>query len=245
MTVAALVLGAGSGERLRASLPDAGSGAPPKAFVRLRGRTLLARSIEALLASGEVALVQPVLPAAALPAWPAVERELRCREGCLPPVAGGARRQDSVARGLAGLPAEVGLVAVHDAARPLVDPADVAAVVRAARGEGAALLAAPVADTIHRVRGGRVVDTPPRDECWAALTPQVFRIDWLREALARATAEDVECTDDAALVARLGHAVRVVRCGAPNPKITHAADVEAAEAWLAACEPRAAGGEAR
>jgi len=152
-----------------------------------------------------------------------------------PPVAGGARRRDSLCAGLAALPPQVSHVAVHDAARPMLRAADAARVVRAALAEGAALLAAPVADTIHQVRGARVAGTPPREQCWAAQTPQVFRRDWLDEALAAAgEAGEAADTDEAALLARLGRPVRVVPGAPENLKITTAADLLAAEAWLRA-----------
>jgi len=238
MSVAALVVGAGRGERFRASLRGAPERALPKAFLPLGGRTLLVRAAAALAAAPEIDLVVPVVPAEALGALGELAPGLADVAKLAPAVAGGATRQDSVRAGLAALPRDVALVAVHDAARPLVDPADVGRVVAEAARTGAALLAAPIPDTVKRVREGRVVATPPRDECFAAQTPQVFRADWLREALAKAEADGVVATDDAALVERLGVEVRVVAASAPNPKITTAADLAWAEAWLA----RAAGG---
>lgn len=226
MRVAALVLGAGAGTRLRATLGDAA----PKAFVALAGRSLLARSLAALAAVREIEWLIPVLPADALAAWPALKAELPDPSRVAAPVAGGAERTDSARAGLAAIPSEATHVAVHDAARPLVRPSDVARVVEAARVYGAAILAEPVRDTIHRVREGRIVETPPRSECWAAQTPQVFRVDWLREAYAAA---DGPATDDAALVARLGRHVHVVGAEAENFKITTAADLAHAEALLA------------
>ena len=241
MTVAALVLGAGSGERLRESLgagyreSERAQEAPwglPKAFVPLAGRCLLVRSLEALAASEEVDLVVPVVAREALPRLRTLETDLERIPKLRPAVAGGAERQDSVRCGLEALPAEVTHVAVHDAARPLVRPEDVSRVVRAARASGAALLAVPVTDTIKRVRGGEVVSTPPRAECYAAQTPQVFRADWLRDALAKAEADGVRATDDAALVERLGVTVVVVEGDPANLKITSAEDLVLAEAWL-------------
>ena len=230
MRVAALVLGAGSGVRLRAAL-DA---APPKALVALAGRSLLARSLAALAAVREIEWLLPVLPAEALAPWPAVRAELPDASRVLAPVAGGAERQDSARAGLAALPPEATHVAVHDAARPLVRAADVSRVVAAALAHGAALLAEPVRDTIHRVEAGRIVATPPRSECWAAQTPQVFRVDWLREAYAKAAAEGLLASDDAALVARLGYPVHVVTGHPDNFKITLPADLLRAEALLEA-----------
>jgi 2-C-methyl-D-erythritol 4-phosphate cytidylyltransferase len=237
MSVAALVLGAGRGERLRASLGESERAsdlpeAPPKAFALLAGRCLLLRSLEAVAASPEVDLVVPVVAQEAMPHLAALEPELRRIPKLRPAVFGGAERQDSVRLGLEALPAEVTHVAVHDAARPLVRPRDVSRVVRAARARGAALLAVPVRDTIKRVEAGRVVATPPRSECYAAQTPQAFRIEWLRAALAKADAEGIRATDDATLVERLGVEVEVVEGDPSNLKITSAEDLDLAEVWL-------------
>jgi 2-C-methyl-D-erythritol 4-phosphate cytidylyltransferase len=235
MKTAALVLGAGSGSRLRASLAPAAAckALPAKALVRLAGKTLLARSIDALLASGTVDLVQPVLPAEDLARWPELRRELADPGRVAAPVAGGATRQASARAGLAALPDGIVLVVVHDAARPLVAPADVARVIAAAREHGAALLATPLRDTLHRVANGAIAATPARDEHVAAQTPQVFRIELLREALDKADQAGIVATDDAALVARLGVRVRVVIGSSDNAKITTAADLLVAERLLA------------
>jgi|SRR5262245_25292090 len=229
MRVAALVLAAGEGRRLRATL----AAAPPKALVTLAGTTLLARSLAVLASVREIERIVPVLPPASFDTWPRVRAELADASKLTAPVPGGALRQDSVRAGLAVLPGEVTHVAVHDAARPLVRAADVSRVVAAGLSVGAALLAVPAADTIHRVVGGRIAETPPRIECFAAQTPQVFRVDWLREALAKAAAEGNVGTDDAALVARLGVPVQVLPGDAENLKITTAADLALAEALLA------------
>jgi 2-C-methyl-D-erythritol 4-phosphate cytidylyltransferase len=232
MTVAALVVGAGRGERYRASLPGTPGNALPKALVLLDGSPLLVRSAHALAAAPEVDAVLPVVAPEILPELDRLAPGLRSVPKLAPAVAGGAERQDSVRAGLAALPASTRLVAVHDAARPLVSSADVGRVIRAAEQCGAAILAAPLRDTLKRVRGGRVVETPPRTECFAAQTPQVFRVDWLREALAKAEADGVRATDDAALVERLGIEVRVVETSSANPKITTASDLVVAEALL-------------
>jgi 2-C-methyl-D-erythritol 4-phosphate cytidylyltransferase len=229
MHLAALVLGAGSGTRLRAALP----GAPPKAWIRLAGQTLLGRSLDALAAISEIGLLQPVIPASSFDTWPEVAQELGDPGRVAAPVAGGAERQDSVRAGLAALPTEITHVAIHDAARPLVRAEAVARVVAVAKAVGAAVLAVPAADTIHRVREGAIVETPPRPECFAAQTPQVFRIDWLREALAKAEADRFVGSDDGALVARLGVRVEIVPGDSDNRKITTAGDLAIAEALLA------------
>jgi 2-C-methyl-D-erythritol 4-phosphate cytidylyltransferase len=180
--------------------------------------------------------IVPVLPAewlARAGAWAVGESALRT---LCPAIAGGAERQDSMRAGLARLPPEVEIVAVHDAARALVRPADVARVVAAAERSGAALLATPVRDTIKQARAGRVVATQPRADLWAAQTPQVFRAALLREALAKADADGFRATDDAQLVERLGVPVEIVEGDPGNLKLTWPADFAWAEAALRARE---------
>ena len=227
MSVAALVLAGGRGERLGHSLP--------KAFVPVAGLPLLVHALEALAAAPAIDWLLPVVSEDQLGRLNALALDARPRlAGRLArAVPGGAERQDSMRAGLAALPEDVELVAVHDAARPLVRPAAVMRVVEVARREGAAILAIPACDTIKRVRRGRVVETPPRVECWAAQTPQVFRVELLREALEKALAEGRTATDDAQLVEWLGVDVHIVRGDADNLKITHAADLAVAERLLA------------
>jgi 2-C-methyl-D-erythritol 4-phosphate cytidylyltransferase len=224
MATAALVLAAGRGDRLRSGVP--------KAFVRLAGRALLAHALEALAGSPEIDLVVPVVAERDLDRFAAHAREWQAIPKLAAPVAGGPERQDSVRAGLAALGPEIRVVAVHDAARPLVRGDDVSRVVVAARLHGAALLALPATDTVKRVRAGLVVETPPRAECWVAQTPQVFWVEILREALAKAEHEGVRGTDDTQLVERLGVAVHVVEGDPANLKVTRAEDLLVAEALL-------------
>jgi 2-C-methyl-D-erythritol 4-phosphate cytidylyltransferase len=226
MNVAALVLAAGRGERLGLRMP--------KAFVPLAGRPLLLHALAAMAAVPAIERVVPVIARADLERWERLASELAGIPKLAPPVFGGAERQDSVRAGLGALCPETQWVAVHDAARPFVRPLAVARVLEAARASGAAILAVPVSDTIKRVRAGRVVETPPRAECWAAQTPQVFRVELLREALAKASAEGRTATDDAQLVEWLGVAVAVVEGDPDNCKLTRPEDLAAAERWLLA-----------
>jgi 2-C-methyl-D-erythritol 4-phosphate cytidylyltransferase len=225
MKVAALVLAAGRGERLGADRP--------KAFVKVAGRALLMHALDALAASQEIDQVIPVLGQSDERAWAELAMELDSIPKLSDPVIGGAERQDSMAAGLAALPPDVSHVAVHDAARPLVRPDDVDRVVRAAKSAGAAILAVRVRDTIKRVRAGLVVGTPPRSECFAAQTPQVFEVGILREALAKAALDGRVGTDDAEIVEALGIEVCVVEGDPGNIKVTHADDLPLVERLLA------------
>ena len=223
--VAAIVVAAGRGERFGQSLP--------KAFVSLAGRPLLLHAVEVLSAVATVSCVQPVVAREELQRFEALLRGAGPLPKLAPAVAGGAERQDSVRAGLAALPADCELVAVHDAARALVRPGAVARTIELAAREGAAILAVPVRDTIKRVVDGRIVETPERASCWAAQTPQVFRIELLREAHAKAAADGLQGTDDAELVERLGVTVHVVEGDADNLKLTHPQDLALAERILA------------
>jgi len=118
MSVAALVLAAGRGERLGHDLP--------KAFVPLAGRPVLLRALEAMAAVQEIDCILPVVAASELDRYYRMVSELRAEPRLAGPVAGGAQRQDSVRAGLEALPRDASLVAIHDAARPLVRPAAVA-----------------------------------------------------------------------------------------------------------------------
>jgi 2-C-methyl-D-erythritol 4-phosphate cytidylyltransferase len=229
MSTGAILLCAGRGDRLGAAVP--------KAFVPLAGRPLFAWSLAALQRCADVETIVVVGPVR-------TARELLSAAGAsfarvVAFVEGGAERQQSVARGLAALPAECDLVAVHDAARALVSPEVVARAIAAARTCGAAIAAVPLADTLKAVTENRITATPPRAGMWRAQTPQVFRRDWLEAAHAAATGT---ATDDAALVEALGHEVRVSEGDPLNFKITTPADLALAEAWLERVATRATGG---
>ena len=147
--------------------------------------------------------------------------------------AAGPERQQSVAAGVALLDPDCEIAVVHDAVRPMVDPAAIAACMEAARETGAAILAIPVADTVKRCAGDRVVETVSRGDLWLAQTPQAFRADVLRRAHAEAAREQIIATDDATLVERLGLPVAVVPGSPSNRKITTPGDLAWAEALLA------------
>jgi 2-C-methyl-D-erythritol 4-phosphate cytidylyltransferase/2-C-methyl-D-erythritol 2,4-cyclodiphosphate synthase len=142
-------------------------------------------------------------------------------------VAGGAHRQDSVRNGFAALdPPDDAVVVIHDGARPFVPAGDVARVVEAAAEHGAAILAAPLVDTVKRLRSdGSVETTVPREKLARALTPQAFRAGVLRRAWE--AVGDAVWSDEAALVERVGGRVMAVSGDPRNVKLTHPEDLEA------------------
>ncbi|MBD3366994.1 MAG: 2-C-methyl-D-erythritol 4-phosphate cytidylyltransferase [Candidatus Eisenbacteria bacterium] len=140
-------------------------------------------------------------------------------------VPGGKRRQDSVRKGLAALSDDVEVVLVHDAARPFVPGDVVERVLGAAQACGAAVPAVPVADTIKRVEGERVLATLDRGVLRATQTPQGFRAEVLRTAY---EAADEDVTDDAQVLELAGEDVAVVEGDPGNTKVTTGLDLELA-----------------
>jgi 2-C-methyl-D-erythritol 4-phosphate cytidylyltransferase/2-C-methyl-D-erythritol 2,4-cyclodiphosphate synthase len=221
MRIAAILVAAGTGSRFGAETP--------KQFLTLGGMPVIRRAALALL--DHVTWLQPVGDAEAIAA--ALDGVTH-----LPTVAGGATRQASVAAGLAALaPLEPDLVLVHDAARPLIPPGTIPAVIAALEHAPGAIPAVPVADTLKRGSDGMIAETVPRAGLFRAQTPQGFRFPLLL-ALHRAAAV-AEATDDAALLEQAGHAVALVPGGEDNIKLTYPEDIVRLERALsAALSPR-------
>ena len=155
-------------------------------------------------------------------------------------VPGGRERHDSVVAGLAHVPAECELVAIHDAVRPLVPRRAIVEALQVAEQIGAACVGLPVHDTVKRVGPGAIVrETVPRQDLWLAQTPQAFRTALLRQAYARLHLFPGVATDDCQLLEALGHPVAMVEGARENLKITTPADLVMAEAWLARLAPDA------
>jgi 2-C-methyl-D-erythritol 4-phosphate cytidylyltransferase len=226
-----LLLASGSSTRMRA-----GGVEERKVWIPLAGRSVLEHSLAAFAASSEV--VEIVV--AAHPDDLARARELAGRASKpVRVVAGGESRMDSARAALAALREASALVAIHDAARPLVEPAVVAAVLAAAAEHGAAIAARRVHDTIKRSLDGRLErETLDRETLWAAQTPQAFERARYASLVERAAAEGLAPTDDALLWERWVGPVRLVDGGAHNLKLTTREDLLLAEAILAS---RAAG----
>lgn len=232
--IAAIVPAAGAGLRMDADLP--------KQFLTLGGRPLVVRTLQELSRSSLIEEVVLVVPAD----WVAKALtdlvEHYGLEKVVSVVAGGARRQDSVACGLEALSADTDVVVVHDGVRPFVTSQMVRDVIEAAREAGAAVTAHPASDTIKREAGGQVVETIERRGLICVQTPQAFRTEVLREALDKSEADQVEGTDEAALVERLGRPVRVVAGSSFNLKVTTPEDWALAEQVALALDRSAAPG---
>jgi len=225
MHVTAIIAAGGRGQRF--------GGALPKQFVLVGGRSLLERSVAIFLTHPEIDELIVAVPVELLDNPPPY---LIGRSKPVRIVAGGARRQDSVLNGFKAVDEHTDLVVVHDAARPFASAALVSRTLAAAAESGAAVAAVSARDTVKRgISGAFVTETLPRESIFLAQTPQAFRREVLRDALALAET-GIEATDEAALAERAGHTVRLVEGEPENVKITTAADLLVAEA-LAGTSP--------
>lgn len=208
----------------------------PKQYLPLLDRPVLWRTIERLCACQSVVGVM-VGHAPVDPHWLSLEALLG---GLKKPVAtciGGARRADTVLnmlKALAGRASDADWVLVHDAVRPCVRVEDIDQLVQeAGRSVDGGLLALPVADTVKRTdREGLVTETVPRAGLWRALTPQMFRLGRLREALEKTASMNVEITDEAMAIELIGGHPLAVAGHPDNIKITHPGDLVLAELYL-------------
>ena len=223
---AALVPAAGRGERL-------GPGTP-KALRQLAGVPMFVHAVNALAESRSVDLVIVAVPAASVDEVSAllVQQQFAADVSV---VAGGDTRPESVARALIGLPSDVDVVLVHDAARPLVPPELVSAVVAAVRqGHLAVVPGVPMVDTVKEVNtDSDVVATPPRSLLRAIQTPQGFAREVLQAAHAALDLDETAITDDAGMVERMGVTVHVIAGHEEAFKVTRPIDLILAEAILA------------
>ena len=203
----------------------------PKQFIRLSRAPILTQTVAHF--TRHPAIVAIIVAAPEIH----VERTRRALAGVarrapVTVVQGGGMRQDSVWLALQAVPATADIIIVHDAVRPLITRGLIDAVVAAVAESGAAICALPITETVKRVRQEVVEATLDRSELWAVQTPQAFRAALLREAHEKARRDGVIGTDDAMLVERLGHRVRVVRGLAENVKITTPEDLRRARrAW--------------
>ena len=206
----------------------------PKQYLPLAGTTVLEHSLAALLACKRIDRVVLVL-AGDDDYWPTIQA--RDQHNRVETVNGGAERCHSVLNGLVHLAdtaADDDWVLVHDAARPCLRQQDIAALLSAlddSRVGG--LLGVPVADTLKRVDAEAVVmQTVDREGLWRALTPQMFRLGPLRDALQQVIASGVLVTDEAAAMEMAGQRPQMVEGHADNIKITRPGDLQLAEYYL-------------
>jgi 2-C-methyl-D-erythritol 4-phosphate cytidylyltransferase/2-C-methyl-D-erythritol 2,4-cyclodiphosphate synthase len=248
MHVTAIIAAGGQGRRL--------GGDQPKQLLSVGGRPILERSVAAFLAHPAIDALIVALPQGLVDDPPSylLPTVLDAAGKPVRLVAGGDRRQDSVANAFGAADAASDIIVIHDAARPFASAELIARTIAAAAESGAALAAVGSSDTVKLVlrlaqdereparpasptlspsKGERLVwvsETLPRDTIYLAQTPQAFRRDVLAQAIAEAARTPLDATDEATLVERAGRPVRLVQGEATNIKITTAEDLPIAEA---------------
>lgn len=213
MKIAAVIVAAGSGERLRSP--------KPKAFVPLGKSPLFEHSLSIFKRHSKISKIVLVFP----PGYESLDLDASV-------VAGGARRQDSVAVGLSLLDDSFEAVLIHDAARPFVTSSIIDRLLAALKEGKHAIAAVKVTDTIKQGEGGRIIKTVDREALWAAQTPQAFLLGPLKDALNQAKRNGWLFTDEAALLEKLNIPVSLVEGDTFNFKITTPADLELAKAFF-------------
>jgi 2-C-methyl-D-erythritol 4-phosphate cytidylyltransferase len=227
---AAIIVAGGTGERFE--------GAEGKQLARVAGSPVLAHTVLAFERCAAVDAVVVVAHPDRVDEYRRVAVEAVGARKVVAVVAGGDTRRASVASGISALPEAASVVAVHDGARAAITPETIAAAFAALsrRPDVAGVVVGhPSFDTVKQVDAdGRIVLTPERRGLWIAQTPQVFRVEALAHAHARAAADGYEGTDDASLVERDGGTVLMVRGPRWNMKVTVPEDLDVLAALLAA-----------
>ena len=231
MFVTAIIAAGGRGQRF--------GGSRPKQLLTIGGRTVLERSVATFAAHPAIDELIVALPADLASDPPSYLRDSGASGTPVCVVAGGARRQDSVANAFRAMSDRADVIVIHDAARPFVTADLISRTIAAAGESGAAVAAVQARDTVKRTHPGNgaedhgapyVRETLPRDAIYLAQTPQAFRRDVLAAALALGARDEREATDEAALVERAGQPVRIVEGELSNIKITTPDDLAVAEA---------------
>jgi 2-C-methyl-D-erythritol 4-phosphate cytidylyltransferase len=221
----AIIAAAGQGARM--------GGGRAKQFLELAGTPIIIHTLKCFEQCDVIHAIVVVLPEQDVAGFVALT-EKHALGKIARVVAGGATRAESVWRGLQAVDqSAVEIVAVHDGARPFVTVDEITRTVAAARQYEAAILVAPVTDTIKEIEAGSVSRTLNRAQLRRALTPQCFDYSLLRRAYEQADVRnDSELTDDSVVVERLGVKVAIIEGSPRNIKITRPEDIAIAEGLL-------------
>ena len=223
--VSGIIVAAGKGVRMNLTIR--------KQYLAIAGQPILCHTLRAMVRCRLIEHITLVAPK---------DDFNFCREQIIQPLkspktialaAGGAERQDSVYNGLLSTADKDGIVVIHDGVRPFVDLKTFSVCIEAAKTAGACIVGIPVSETVKQVTDAGFVDkTLDRKTLFLAQTPQVFRYEIIRKAHEKARKIGLKGTDDALLVERMGHDVKVVPGSCFNIKITTPEDLRIAEAIL-------------
>jgi len=219
---AAVIVGAGSSSRFGGD----------KLTAILAGRPMLAWSLRAFARTAAISEIVLVAPRERVDEFEAIayaERIAKLKKV----VAGADHRHESVLMGIKALGNMVRMVAIHDAARPLVTTSLIDLCIQKANKYGAAAAAVPVIDTLHLADSeGCAIQTVDRDGLWAMQTPQVFSLQLITELITNSIQAGINPTDEVSVAVSAGLRIPFVNSPFPNPKITWPADIEIAEALM-------------
>ena len=220
--VTAIVLAGGRSTRM--------GGGPNKQFIELLGKPLLYYSLAAFEQCPLIDTIVLVRRSECAEQAAQIARQFKKVAAFAD---SGIERQNSVWNGLEALSPASEIVAIQDAARPCTNGELIAATVRAADESGAAVAAQPVTDTVKESADGRFIQrTLDRSRLWTVQTPQTFRVEVIRRALAEARRRKLIFTDDTSACELIGQPVRLVSSVAPNPKVTVPGDLPFIETLL-------------
>ena len=214
---AAIIVAAGKGTRMGANVD--------KLWLEVAGRPVIAHTWQTFNDASCIDEIVMVVRDGMQPEFQALADQFKFQKS-FRLVPGGAERQDSVWNGLEALSAGVEIAVIQDAARPCTREELIAATIVAARETGAAVAAQPVTDTIKETADGHTISrTVDRSKLWSVQTPQTFRVEVIRRAIATARQKNLILTDDTAACELIGQPVRLVKSAAANPKVTVPADL--------------------
>jgi len=219
-----IIPAAGSGSRLKSDIP--------KPYIEIGGRAIIEYTIDKFLAVDGISQIIIATSASYL------NRAEQILDQIVPDhiksavVEGGEERQDSINNALKTIKSSE-LVAIHDAVRPFIKPAQIQKCCRLASMNGGAIIAVPAKDTIKQVDHEQLIQhTPDRSRLWQAQTPQIFRREIITKAYKQAAKDDFKGTDDSSLAERIGTTVKVVEGSRENFKITYPLDLQVAQILL-------------
>ena len=220
----AIIVAAGKGTRMGPGID--------KLFLELNGQPIVAHTWRRFDQAGCIDEIVLVVRDGMQTAFAVLAQEYQFRKK-FRLVVGGKERQDSVWNGVEALSPAAEIVAVQDAARPCTNHELIAATIEAAKETGAAVAAQPVTDTIKESGDGKTIErTLDRARLWAVQTPQTFRVEIIRRALAEVRRRGLLVTDDTAACELIGQPVRLVVSVQPNPKVTRPEDLPWIETLL-------------
>ena len=223
--VSAIIVAAGKGSRM-------GTASTDKVFLSLGSKPVLAWSLLAFERCTEIDQIVLVVRKEQLVAAKAMAQMFGISK-IRKIVAGGAKRQDSVMRGLAETDEDTRYVVIHDGARPCVTSETISDIVKAVKRNPAVVIGRKVVDTIKYVEKGSVITrTEDRSKLWTVQTPQAFTFSLINRAYKKVEADKVEVTDDASAVEHIGESVKILETNAAMLKITTIEDIRLATALV-------------